>query len=118
MTLVFVTLSLNGCDIGKLILTTEPWHPPPSPAEKREPLPRAACNQIVSERQALFGDLHLHTALSMDANALGTRTLPNDAYAFAKGEPITLYGGAPDVDPVTLKIERPLAFAAGPDHAQ
>lgn len=118
MILVFVTLSLNGCDIGKLILTTEPWQPPPSPAEKREALPRATCNQIVSERQALFGDLHLHTALSMDANALGTRTLPNDAYAFAKGEPITLYGGAPDVDPVTLKIERPLDFAAVTDHAE
>ncbi|MGA0432548.1 MAG: DUF3604 domain-containing protein, partial [Luminiphilus sp.] len=74
--LTAVSLSLAGCDIGKLFLNTEPWQPAPAPATKRDPLPREACDQYVSERQALFGDLHLHTALSMDANALGTKTLP------------------------------------------
>ena len=113
-----ISVSTSGCDIGKRILTTEPWQPPPLPARSRELLPRAACNQHLEERQALFGDLHLHTGLSMDANALGTRTMPNDAYAFAKGEPITVYGGTPDADPITLVIDRPLDFAAVTDHAE
>ncbi|MEK9656511.1 MAG: hypothetical protein VW202_12460, partial [Halieaceae bacterium] len=57
--------ALGGCDIGKLLLTTEEWQPPPAPAVARQPLPRMACNRHVEERQALFGDLHLHTGLSM-----------------------------------------------------
>ncbi len=110
--------ALGGCDIGKLLLTTEEWQPPPAPAVARQPLPRMACNRHVKERQALFGDLHLHTGLSMDANALGTKTTPNDAYAFAKGEPISVYGGSPDQDPITVVIDRPLDFAAVTDHAE
>ena len=118
VTLAVVSLSLAGCDIGKLFLTAEPWQPPPAPATVRDPLPRAACNQFVEERQALFGDLHLHTALSMDANLLGTKTMPSDAYAFAKGDAITLYGGAADAEPISLKLDRPLDFAAVTDHAE
>jgi len=111
-------LSLGGCDISKLFLTAEPWQPPPAAAAKRAPAPREACSHYVDDRQPLFGDLHLHTAYSMDANALGTKTLPNDAYAFAKGDPITLYGGTPDAEPVTISIDRPLDFAAVTDHAE
>ncbi len=118
LTLTAVSLSLAGCDIGKLFLNTEPWQPAPAPATKRDPLPRETCDQYVSERRALFGDLHLHTALSMDANALGTKTLPNDAYAFAKGNPISLYGGSPDAPPLIISIDRPLDFAAVTDHAE
>lgn len=66
----------------------------------------------------MFGDLHLHTALSMDANLLGTKTMPSDAYAFAKGDAITLYGGTPDAAPISLKLDRPLDFAAVTDHAE
>lgn len=118
LALAVASLSLGGCDIGTLILTTQPWQPSPLPATTRDPLPRAACNQFIDERQPLFGDLHLHTALSMDAYALGTRTTPHDAYAFAKGDPITLYGGAPGIDPVSFQIDRPLDFAAVTDHAE
>ena len=35
-----------------------------------------------------FGDLHIHTALSDDAIADGTRVWPEEAYRFAKGEPL------------------------------
>jgi hypothetical protein len=34
----------------------------------------------------LFGDTHLHTAVSFDAGMLGTTLMPADAYRFAKGE--------------------------------
>ncbi|MDA9296181.1 DUF3604 domain-containing protein [Porticoccaceae bacterium] len=35
-----------------------------------------------------WGDTHLHTNLSLDANAFGNKTLTaDDAYRFARGEP-------------------------------
>ena len=116
-----VVLSLGiitGCDIGRLILTADPWDPPPEAATAKTPLPREACAHVVEERQPLFGDLHLHTSLSMDAYSLGTRTLPDDAYAFAIGTPIALYGGAPEAESKTIQINRPLDFAAVTDHAE
>ena len=45
-----VALSLSiiaGCDIGDLILTADPWDPPPKPAIAKEPLPRDACAHVV-----------------------------------------------------------------------
>ena len=37
-----------------------------------------------------FGEQHLHSQASPDAFSFGTRGDANDAYKFAKGEPITL----------------------------
>ena len=87
--------SLPGCDMGQLILSSDPWDPPPKSPAAREPIPREACSNVNKDRQPLFGDLHLHTSLSMDANSLGTRTLPDDAYAFAKGRPVGVWGALP-----------------------
>ncbi|MDE2976539.1 MAG: DUF3604 domain-containing protein [Acidobacteriota bacterium] len=39
-------------------------------------------------RDAYFGDLHVHTRFSFDAYLFQTRTGPDDAYRFAKGEAI------------------------------
>ena len=65
-----------------------------------------------------FGDLHIHTALSDDAIADGTRVWPEEAYRFAKGEAITLpdVEGQPESRPVQL--DRPLDFAAVTDHSE
>ena len=68
--------------------------------------------QVNPERGVYFGDLHVHTMLSMDAYYLfGTRLSPEDAYRFARGEEIT-YMGEP------IRRRQPLDFMAVTDHAQ
>jgi predicted metal-dependent phosphoesterase TrpH len=41
-----------------------------------------------ADRNAYFGDLHVHTQLSFDAYIFNVRRSPDDAYRFAKGEAI------------------------------
>ena len=62
----------------------------PAPAEevippKGEPPPAIDTNP---NRNAYFGDVHVHTRYSFDAYLFGTRATPDDAYRFAKGEPL------------------------------
>lgn len=63
------------------------------------------------ERNAYFGDLHVHTANSFDAFVLGTTATPEDAYRFAKGEPLPHPGG------FDMRLREPLDFLAVTDHA-
>ena len=107
--------ALSGCGIE---VTTDPWQPAPAAAQKQTLLPREDCDTSVAERQPLFGDLHIHTSVSMDANSLGTRTSPNDAYRFATGELIDVYSGDPVQSVRKARIDRPLDFAAVTDHAE
>ncbi|MEO0436062.1 MAG: DUF3604 domain-containing protein [Pseudomonadota bacterium] len=62
-------------------------------------------------RNAYFGDLHVHTALSFDAFAFGTTASPSDAYRFARGEVIDHPSG------FEMQLLRPLDFYAVTDHA-
>jgi len=66
-----------------------------------------------SAKRPFFGDLHVHTAYSIDAYAVGTRVDPADAYAFAKGQELTLGDGR-----TRARLERPLDFIAVTDHAE
>ena len=59
----------------------------------------------------LFGDTHLHTAVSFDAGIFGARLSPRDAYRFAKGEQITTNTGQ------QAKLSRPLDFLVVADHS-
>ncbi|MDV7144636.1 DUF3604 domain-containing protein [Tropicimonas sp. TH_r6] len=63
-------------------------------------------------RDAYFGETHLHTAFSLDAYIGGTRLMPADSLAYARGEPVTLPDGT------TAQHTRPLDFAAVTDHAE
>ncbi len=46
-------------------------------------------NQAAPEnRRAFFGELHLHTVMSFDAWAFGTKVTPDQAYKFARGETV------------------------------
>ena len=65
------------------------------------------------ELNLYWGDLHVHTAVSLDAYAFGTTADPGDAYAFARGQELTL----PDKS-TRIKLQRPLDFTAVTDHAE
>ncbi len=62
-------------------------------------------------RNAYFGELHLHTTMSLDAYMGQSRNTPDDAYRFAKGEPRPVPGG-------TARLHAPLDFAAVTDHSE
>ena len=98
--------------------TSDPWSPPPGPAEAKPIAPRASCDYFAAEKQPLFGDLHIHTRVSMDAYATGTLASPDDAYRYAMGEAIEVYSGDPDLGMRLAQIDRPLDFAAVTDHAE
>ena len=93
-------------------------HTPPPPlhityTERREP-----CLDRNPLRNAYFGDLHVHTRYSMDANIWDVRGTPDDAYRFARGEPLALPPyDAEGVAQRTTQLDRPLDFAAVTDHA-
>jgi hypothetical protein len=63
-------------------------------------------------RNAYFGDLHVHTSWSFDAFIFNVRTSPDDAYNFGKGQAIPHVGGKP------IQMSRPLDFMAVTDHAE
>ena len=64
-------------------------------------------------KNAYFGDLHIHTRLSFDAFVFQTRASPDDAYRYAKGEPLNHAAG------YEMKLKGPpLDFLAVTDHAE
>jgi hypothetical protein len=64
------------------------------------------------QRRVFFGDLHLHTAYSFDAwSLMGTKTTPDEAYKFARGETIQFMGRP-------VRRAWPLDFTAVTDHSE
>jgi hypothetical protein len=71
-----------------------------------------AAAQTPDHRRAYFGELHLHTAYSFDAwSLMGTKTTPDQAYKFARGETVRVGG-------VDARRGWPLDFAAVTDHSE
>ena len=62
-------------------------------------------------RDAFFGDLHVHTRYSFDAFIFGTTASPDDAYRYAKGSSIKHPLG------FDMQLDDPLDFYAVTDHA-
>ncbi len=63
-------------------------------------------------KNVFWGELHVHTTESMDAVLFGTTATVEDAYRFARGEPLQSPGGEP------MQLSRPLDFVAITDHAE
>ena len=62
-------------------------------------------------RNAYFGETHVHTALSLDAYIGGARLMPSDSLRFAKGEPVVVNG-------IHKQLRRPLDFTTITDHVE
>ena len=67
--------------------------------------------EVNPNRNAYFGDTHVHTNLSFDAYLMGTRRTPDEAYEFAKGAAIEHASG------FMMQMKKPLDFLAVADHA-
>ena len=117
---LFILLALGALACGS---------EPPDPADYRPhtgdhsgaaaDLPGKTCRVREPLRQALFGDLHVHTALSTDAWNYDVEVRPHDAYGYAFGAALRL----PPKDAAgrgtrAVRIGRPLDFAAVTDHAE
>ena len=80
------------------------------PVQTADPAPTRTAGYS-SERNAYFGDLHVHTMYSFDAFIFGTTSSPDDAYEFAKGGSITHPAG------FNMSLQTPLDFYGVTDHA-
>ncbi len=86
-------------------------------AASAEPPPDCANHD--PSRRAFFGDLHVHTTLSLDAATQGTVLRPRDAYRFAQGSEVGIQPHDSTGKPLrTLRLRRALDFAAITDHAE
>lgn len=77
------------------------------------------CRNANVDRQPFFGDLHVHTKYSLDANTQDTRTAPHDSYRFAQGERLGVQPFDAEGNPTRFtQLARPLDFAAVTDHSE
>ena len=88
----------------------------PAEQDSAGPVP---CRESTPDRQALYGDLHVHTTYSFDAGAYQTRLTTADAYRFAKGEQVWL----PPLDAQgratrPYQLDRPLDFVGVTEHGE
>lgn len=65
------------------------------------------------ERNAYYGETHLHTSWSFDAYIFGdTKSTPGDAYDYAKGKPLKHAMG------YEMRIKQPLDWMGVTDHSE
>jgi hypothetical protein len=77
------------------------------------------------QRRVFFGELHLHTSLSLDAWTYGTKLMPADAYKFGRGDTVMVPAtqvareqGITGEKEVPARRAWPLDFMAVTDHSE
>ena len=113
----------EGLDATAADVTPTPVDTPVAPPLPERPYAitedREPCDNYTALRKPHFGDFHVHTALSFDANTQDTRNLPIDAYNFAKGGAMGIQPYDENDNPQrTIQLDRPLDFTAVTDHAE
>lgn len=113
-----LAVTQRGADAGKARPAPRAETPTPPNATYRTDAPPQA-------RRVFFGELHLHTAMSLDAWTFGTRLLPDAAYKFARGqtvmvpaEQVAIEQGLHTKGDVPARRAWPLDFAAVTDHSE
>jgi Protein of unknown function (DUF3604) len=76
------------------------------------------CENRDALRQPYFGDLHVHTKYSVDAEIFGTHNGPAEAYAFGRGATLDLGPIDPAQPSQLIHLNRPLDFLAVTDHSE
>ena len=108
---VIAVLTFGGCQKKE-----EPKKPAAENAAKKEAATfqgEPAGPQPNPERNAYFGEEHIHTSWSVDAWVMGNRiTGPDDAYKYAQGQTIKHPMG------FDIKIDTPMDFMGVTDHAE
>ena len=82
---------------------------PPEPGPNLQYSPNV--NQNFPDR-VLWGETHIHTALSADAGLMGVTLGPDDMFRYARGEVVTINTG------LQVRLDRPLDWYAITDHAE
>ena len=75
-----------------------------------QPVTAKAMPLANKDRNAYYGDVHVHTKYSFDAYVFGVTASPDDAYKYAKGEGISHPLG------YEMKLQEPLDFYSVTDH--
>lgn len=87
--------------------------------EEHGPEELGRCADFNPLRNPYFGDTHVHTTYSLDANIQNTRLSPDDAYRFARGEEVGIQPYTDAGEAMRwLQLARPLDFAVVTDHAE
>lgn len=112
--LVFLALLIMGCGVPEENTTLKETSSDlgeNTVLDKREHYSPSIKGSI--PRNVYWGDTHLHTKYSPDANLTGNETLgPDAAYRFASGYEVTGNLG------MTARLDRPLDFLVVTDHAE
>lgn len=106
-----ILASLYGCSEPRTSLTIGGSNRPSGqllPVDEEILELRPTANE---QRNAYFGDLHVHTGYSFDAYVFGNSSTPDDAYRYAKGQALDHPSG------YRIQLQQPLDFYAVTDHA-
>lgn len=103
-------VALAGCFGAPAPQATAPASVDPAPA-KAAVAGGADPGVANPDKNAYFGDLHLHTSYSLDA-AVMSMAGPDEAYQYAQGKPLKRSEG------LMIQLKRPLDFLAVTDHAE
>ena len=99
--------------IGALISCNKSESPQPAQSTGQTPRNAEQTPQSNPERNAFFGEEHIHTSWSVDAWVMGNRiTGPDDALKYAQGQTIKHPLG------YDIKIDTPMDFMGVTDHSE
>ena len=107
-------LVFAGCALASVVWAQEPGNHEAITAEDVANIIKPQFSPYAGRNfptRVLWGDTHLHTAVSVDAGTLN-RIGQEDAFRFARGEEITTTHG------LRVKLSRPLDFLVVSDHAE